>query len=1281
MITKQDILRVIEYLRDYGYKDTDFQKALSLNGDEILTVVQNNVNKQITIEDLRVVLGQGTYNQYIYNPGSLYEGTEEPEDKEVLWLDTSTIQNKAESKDLTLASIQQALYELERKVEAVSLLRTNGAVAGKVTDSTLNEISKISDPLKPSVLEDDDDDDSTTYPDVASESSKTLNHISIKCGTFEEMKANIRNFIENELCWCTTNLKMYIYYNNAFYPIGGTSSNNNNEEQIMKKEELQTLLNGGIDSINFTDINGENKYVVKVNRYGNLQVYDKSLDVALSEPNSNGIFLQFDDVGKDGTYNSIQINSFYLGGSDKDEHSYQPCSHNFVELSNISSKDISINGLILLYTFDGVNFEKLPLKGIVPAHSTFLVRGAQCSVMDVNTTKIKVKTFDMEWYDDNNNLVKFNRSSNNASFYLCWGNDEGKIYQYTKSGATITNSLVDKPTAGGNLINTDDAEVARGYEDMVGVGTLSFREKNPIELANVNLSDNYLFVRWYSLDPVSQSNPKSIDKRNNKKYWKFIDLTGRLIDDVTVYTPKASWEGKSAATDKTKFSATEPNCFTCNFGIQASDDTANSGKGATRCFTWTSIDYFDEYIAYRKQGETEWRFQESYKPGVDYTVSPYNVNQPDCITSTTNNLSEYYYRKRWETFYGEPVTTHKVMITNLTSGVYEYMSCRKNSDGTISDYRSKIRKFTVRSYNDCKDFKFIQTTDQQGANWEEYQVWVMSAAYIAKTEENFDFTINTGDIVYNGSRPNEWLDYYEGYKYLDDKEENFAVGNNDLAPYTMSILGTGSETPDKSSHVVADLFYTQEMDINNPPIFEGVGVSWTLTDSGWKMTEGVTTKQFRIPCLYSFNYGPWHFISLNSEIRTCNTTTSPNTVTGDSGDGGEFGVKDEYRSSVGTEGDANTKASTDPIMASKVYDYIEAWMLKDILQWKAKTDSSVEVPEEKGMELVERREELRYLPQNCGRCIIYTHEAPFTIIAQKTYAAYAANPTQNNWRETGKANLNRKHLFEFQRLFKIWGISCLFGGHKHTCSISYPVYDAPAEYNPIDSEKNTNDVLMGLMKATDTFNPITQLAIGASDFDTRLAQFISGDNNQQTIINNTDTGILGFDVIYNNTESTTVEINGTQVAPKTAYTNHINENSAPMCKLEIVDKITAPTYVMSQATGYKIMSNSDTMANVNNGWLKHSVPQGGVAQCYPFYTVIECSDTDSKINIKLNRVKGLNTDGADKPSSKAGYWDANKMFSHIENGKETITTFEEGKEYLLSKLTGDTWGNVELNIN
>ena len=156
--------------------------------------------------------------------------------------------------------------------------------------------------------------------------------------------------------------------------------------------ELQNYLNN-LSSISFVPLNDENStYTVRVNEYGNLIVYDSNNDVVQAEPTSNTIYFNNSGMG------SLIINSFYLGGLDTDEHSYQPCSHNYVEIANISYDDINLNGLQLMYTYDNSRWFKLPLWGVCKAQSTFLIRGAQCSVMDVNTTLIKVKTFDMEWH-------------------------------------------------------------------------------------------------------------------------------------------------------------------------------------------------------------------------------------------------------------------------------------------------------------------------------------------------------------------------------------------------------------------------------------------------------------------------------------------------------------------------------------------------------------------------------------------------------------------------------------------------------------------------------------------------------------------------------------------------------------------------------------------------------------------------------------------------------------------------------------------------------------------
>lgn len=50
--TKEDYERILSYILEHSKKDTDFEKATELQGEELLAIVQNNENKTIAIEEL-----------------------------------------------------------------------------------------------------------------------------------------------------------------------------------------------------------------------------------------------------------------------------------------------------------------------------------------------------------------------------------------------------------------------------------------------------------------------------------------------------------------------------------------------------------------------------------------------------------------------------------------------------------------------------------------------------------------------------------------------------------------------------------------------------------------------------------------------------------------------------------------------------------------------------------------------------------------------------------------------------------------------------------------------------------------------------------------------------------------------------------------------------------------------------------------------------------------------------------------------------------------------------
>lgn len=333
------------------------------------------------------------------------------------------------------------------------------------------------------------------------------------------------------------------------------------------------------------------------------------------------------------------------------------CSHNYVELGNGSKKDINLNGLYLLYTDCSKGLESdigyvwqyLPLTGVIKAGSTFVIRGRQTNT--IKGSMIKVDSYDMEWD------IEFKQ--NKAAFYLCAGDSFKPLLE--------SNSLGNPWEA--NLI---------GYIDSCGFGAEAPAEGNSPLLVNDNWND-IIFVRWFMFETAKQGT-KAFAKRKTKDLWTYIDLTknttkaGNSIqyyysDNIKLkYTPKASYLGKDFFTISTLFRQDIPNYVNLTFGRQATD----SGSGATRCFNWISVGYYDEYVEIRKQGE-EW--------SKHYSI----IEKDSSNTANINKFINYYKRYKWIAPDGTFVTTHKCIIDKLTAGTYEYRIRRDNSN-----YSSKI---------------------------------------------------------------------------------------------------------------------------------------------------------------------------------------------------------------------------------------------------------------------------------------------------------------------------------------------------------------------------------------------------------------------------------------------------------------------------------------------------------------------------------------------------------------------------------------------------------------
>lgn len=792
-------------------------------------------------------------------------------------------------------------------------------------------------------------------------------HLRIKMGTYKELLAaqNSENgspFLSGELLYCYDKNYLYIISpkdNSLILVNGGGNGGSSGTVEV-------DLTN--VDEINFNTTLASNpknptKYTVRVDRKGDLICYPTSVDTSETPPSSSDIVTGIPslNVASKALYLAkFYINSLFCGGITSDKYSYKKCDYNFVELSNLTKKDINLKGLSLQYASSGTDWKVLPLEGTIKAGSTFLIRGAQCSISDINTTIINVPEPDMEWYD-NGSLIKF--SDVTAKFLLIYGTEPCKVvnpyYTDNVSGSTYCEW---------------------GYIDSVGLNipksTSSTTTIDGFEKAQfAQLTSDRIFTKYYTMDPVKQAT-KAIGSRSNANDWYYIDLTTANEDtglnsvgvNVKDYIPKPSKDNKDIFYNKTHIDPEIPEMVTVTFGIEATDN----GKGATRCFNWISKGYYDEYLWYRvvkvgtqEQPNNNWTKVESFKEET-FTSRP------------VQDQYEIYNRQRVYSTSGEAFTSHKYILRGLTAGIgkpveYEYKVGREN-------HQSPTYKFTVRNKTDCTEFSFIQTSDQQGFNKDEYIVWQKTAEKIRQWElegnlgeddekyndngkpevKGFHFIMNTGDMTQNGNRLNEWLDYYNAgnESLFSEFEQMYIIGNNDLCPELYQgpeALGDG-EDASKINGINFQFFYTYEIDPNNPPFVED--------------TAG---KSYYIHSLYSFNYGNTHFLAVNSEI------------TG---------------SASGTIGKLYNNAD--------VYGYMKQWCEKDL--------NSID------------RDDTPWI-------IAYCHEMPFTIITDSLITNWKGDPSKYT---RGGSHLNTvgNNQYWFSQLLENYGVQLCLGGHKHTYSCS-----------------------------------------------------------------------------------------------------------------------------------------------------------------------------------------------------------------------------------------------------
>lgn len=1136
----------------------------------------------------------------------------------------------------------------------------------------------------------------------------TVKSVCIKMDTAENFAKYKENLIDGEILFYTDKAKFVVYRNykndkdvyiQKFY----TLQTNESESQGLTENQLYDLA---LNHLQFKDSN-DTIYKVYVDSSGSWKLKSQNPQYPINGSDSkyayggtNSRYVSFGVIYCGGENTGIAkcshsfVEIFNSGDSDYNLGGayllYTDCSHN-------STSDV------------GYYWKILRLDGVVKAGSTYTIRGARCNRDDASF--IKVDSFDQEWVDTDGSLVSFDTNKGIfylvngvtvgterklPSALLDSIND----YTFKWFNNTVTREANGYIDGFGFYSNPTDISVVAAEGN-----PLCLSKSND----NLVTSERCIFTKNFILDPSKQA-LKVLDSKKTNTLWTYIDIdrqTQKLGNSIQYYWPdsyKRSYTPGCSDDNhdfynygRSKFNEKTPNIVNITFGKQAtatvtytqkvsnndtvyykinnnvdvktkavSDNAAfndqyelvsvatdatyttypiyseyNVNSDASRCFNWISVGNFDEYVEYRIKGSNSWIRQ--------YSIIEKDASDPDSMKNGADApFIEFYKRFTWAAGYNNVwVTTHKRIIRGLTSGIYEY---RIGRDGDNS-YTTDIKEFEVKNDAQVSKFRFTQVSDQQGFNWAEYQAWKRSCYMIDKSRKedikdllenvvekatDIDFTINTGDIAQSGNRISEFIDYFDGRTPLDGITEMFTIGNNDLCGLIPTKFGSGDDFSSKFNPINVRKYYTFELDENNVDDNNKPNCILPSINLRNKAGESQVYNNIPIDSIYSFNYGDYHFVSLNSEYTKASQ-------------------------SVYNKINYTATDKIDDGFINNVNGRIESWFTKDLLLWKNNYTPTAHIKYMSGTKYYKNIDGVIQLfndytvdteipadgtilvnePRNCSKCLVYMHEIPFTIVTDNFVTSTI---------ERGGSKLNTNNsmgTYRFSRLFKLYGIRMVFGGHKHTYSMSYPVYDCSFNYN----YDKYNDIIL-----TDYKDDMVGREVSVADSRRPVVQFIVKDvtnlSGADDIIKTKDNNVLAFHLTQQCSYNSSLYDIGYYVYMNNTYhklekynIDNDENNSIYLLKLDadgtenkivarcqLVDTINAPVYIMSQATGFKLVSNKELMTHNKNviPWIMLSCPEvssgnAGRNQLDPMYITYDLDSVKNTATVKLKRVMNITT--------------------------------------------------------
>lgn len=867
----------------------------------------------------------------------------------------------------------------------------------------------------------------------------------------------LKQLLNDELVYCEDDGKLYIKTNNKLKQISGGGGNSGGDTPVtpddgMTETEVLDLLKKqgiikedggdlsitGLSDITFIHQDTGKKYKFFTNASGDLVSQevpdDDSLlsnriknsevnltnsgrgfigQLRLAEQNKAFPTSKLGPTQNAGIYSDrLKIGAFYAPFSTDEVHG---CTRAFIELENTSDSDFCLDGCYLHYTrpVNGVQtVYHLPLNGTIKAGSTYVIAGKRYAYDTDENSYIKVDSYDQEWYV-NNQLIDFSidtTSSCGNGFALTYGNAnlDAESYLYKANDGSVADFT--NTSKYPNLYDPSFIDAVYFYKGVLDASKLGYWAR--LVLA---IKSNTMYKNTFELDPAMQAYQSCNTTDSSRARWAstndvwIVDLSNSTIKfphseeeyPVSNFAPKASKLSKNVCTDKTKLDINKPNMVTCAFGVNMHTD---------RAFNWISVGCHDEFIWVRKKGETSWTKFESYKQIQSTNTVLESFPRRKEYSVQLNNCAYARIISRFPAD-GTQYTSHKCVLQLRDSApaskeIWEYVVGRQDSNGNPDSYVSDVMTFTL--YPTSYKPVIYQTTDQQGFDWLQYQVWAAAANKLSeKIHQDMEagsiipILVNTGDMTQNGTRINEWVDYYNAGKVLfSEFEQMNVVGNNDLCGTNVLDLGTGDDLG-KSNSFYFQVFYCYDIDESTfLPI--------------------VNNKY--IPSLYYFDSNGYRFVMINSEITMINCSQWYGLT-----DGAD--VVNIYTGwTVGSE---NRYINTFTPIYTMIYKMLT-------------TDK---------------------------KCIAMCHEMPFTVITNSSIASgqekYSRSVGPNNGALIGShcnqlTNTDSGHgTYWLSRLLEYKGVKLMLGGHKHTYACTYPVREYFFFGDNKNSKDNYSDYTMG----------------------------------------------------------------------------------------------------------------------------------------------------------------------------------------------------------------------------